>query len=240
MIDVHNHVLFGIDDGSKNLEESINILKNMYSIGYTDVIATPHYISNNLYDTNNKKKKEILEILKNKLREDNIPMNLYLGNEVFIQDNIDKKIINGKIYSLNNSQYILIELPLNERINDDLDIIYELITTGAKVVLAHPERNRVFQQDIKELDNFLELGVLLQGNIDSLSGKYGKKAKTIFKIILKKRQYFVLGSDIHHDKTKYFKRFKKLKNKIIKLTDKTYFDELTSINPQKIINDENI
>ena len=110
-------------------------------------------------------------------------MNLYLGNEVFIQDNIDKKIINGKIYSLNNSQYILIELPLNERINDDLDIIYELITKGAKVVLAHPERNRVFQQDIKELDNFLELGVLLQGNIDSLSGKYGKKAKTIFKII---------------------------------------------------------
>ena len=185
MIDVHNHVLFGIDDGSKNIEESINILKNMYAIGYTDVIATPHYISNDLYDTNNKKKKEILEILKNKLREDNIPMNLYLGNEVFIQDNIDKKIINGKIYSLNNSQYILIELPLNERINDDLDIIYELITTGAKVVLAHPERNRVFQQDIKELDNFLELGVLLQGNIDSLSGKYGKKAKTIFKIILK-------------------------------------------------------
>ena len=106
MIDTHNHVLFGIDDGAKDIEESISILEKMALIGYTSVIATPHYISNDLYDANNKKKKEIIEILKEKLKEKNIKIDLYLGNEIFIQNHIDKKIVRGEIYTLNNSRLI--------------------------------------------------------------------------------------------------------------------------------------
>ncbi len=239
MIDIHNHVLFGIDDGAKDIEESISILEKMSSIGYTSVIATPHYISNDLYDANNKKKKEIIEILKEKLKEKNIKIDLYLGNEIFIQNHIDKKIIRGKIYTLNNSSYMLIELPLNEKLNCDLDILYELINQGAKVILAHPERYRIFQNNIEELEKYLDLGILLQGNIDALSGKYGNYAKKIFKTLLKNRQYFTLASDIHHSNTEYFKRFPNLKKKVIKLTDEDYFNKLCIYNPQKII-DNNV
>ena len=235
MIDTHNHVLFGIDNGAKDIEESISILEKMALIGYTSVIATPHYISNDLYDANNKKKKEIIEILKEKLKEKNIKIDLYLGNEIFIQNHIDKKIVRGEIYTLNNSSYMLIELPLNEKLNCDLDILYELVNQGAKVIIAHPERYRIFQNNIEELEKYLDLGILLQGNIDALSGKYGNNAKKLFKNLLKNRQYFTLASDIHHSNTEYFKRFPTLKKKVIKLTDEDYFNELCIYNPQKII-----
>ena len=239
MIDIHNHVLFGIDDGAKTIEESISILKNMSLIGYTSVIATPHYISSSSYAANNKKKKELINELKEKIKENNIDIDLYLGNEIFIQNHIDKKIIEGEIYTLNNSSYMLIELPLYERLNFDLDIFYELINKGAKVILAHPERYRIFQKNPKEIEKYLELGILLQGNIDSLSGKYGNESKKLFKKILKDRKYFALASDIHHSKTEYFKRFSKLRKKIIKLTDENYFDELLIYNPKKIIDSKN-
>lgn len=238
MIDIHNHVLFGIDDGAKTIEESISILEKMSLMGYTSVIATPHYISSSYYDADNKKKKELINELKEKIKENNIDINLYLGNEIFIQNNIDKKIIKGEIYTLNNSSYILIELPLSERLNFDLDVLYELINKGAKVILAHPERYRIFQKNPSELEKYLDLGILLQGNIDALSGKYGKSAKKLFASLLKRRQYFALASDIHKSKTGYFKRFSKLKKEIIKLTDENYFEELVLHNPQKILENE--
>ncbi|MGN1337092.1 MAG: tyrosine-protein phosphatase [Candidatus Coprovivens sp.] len=239
MIDTHSHILFGIDDGARTIEESISILEKMSQIGYKSIILTPHYISPDMYDANNSKKKELVEILKKELEERNINIDLYLGNEIFIQNDIDKKIIDGEIYTLNNSSYLLIELPLNEKLNDDLDIIYELINQGAKVILAHPERYTQFQKNPKELEKYLELGVLLQGNIDVLSGKNGTKAKKLFKNLLKNRQYFILGSDIHRSSSEYFKRFPKLKKKVISLTDEEYFNDLLINNPQKILESEN-
>lgn len=235
MIDVHSHIIYDIDDGSKSLEESISMIEKMYNAGYTEIIATPHYIENSLYAANNKIKKEKLDIIEKKIIEKNIDVKLYLGNEIFIQDKILKKIIKGEIYTLNNSSYMLIELPLEERLNCDLDILYELTLRGAKVVLAHPERYMIFQKDNSLIDKFLDLGVLFQGNIDALSGKYGKSAKKLFIKLLKNRSYFVLGSDIHTSKSNFYKRVEKLKKEVIKLTDEDYLLDLTVNNPELII-----
>lgn len=238
MIDIHSHVLYGIDDGAKTLDESIAILKKMSELGYTKVIATPHYIDNTEYVANNKKKKELLTELTDKLKEENIKIELFLGNEIFIEDNLLKKMIDQEIYTLNNTNYILLELPLLEKCDYSLDIIYELVRRGVKVVLAHPERYITFQKDKKMIDKYLELGVLFQGNISSLIGKYGKNAQKLFIKLLKAKKYFALASDIHTSDSSLFKEFDLIKKKIIRYTSEEYFDDLLIKNPEKILNNQ--
>ena len=88
MKDLHSHLLFGIDDGSKSLDESICLLKKMQEQNITDLICTPHYIENSKYVCNNKDKLKKIKKLKEKIRKENININLYLGNELFITPNV--------------------------------------------------------------------------------------------------------------------------------------------------------
>ena len=238
MTDIHTHILNEIDDGSRSLEESIEILRHLSEIGFTKVIATPHYIENSEFMAGNKEKKTLLNILKDKLKEENIPIELFLGNEIFIQDNIIEKIYNQEIYTLNNTSFLLIELPLLTKVEFVDEIFFELRKKGVQIVLAHPERYVMIQKNIKLIDSFIEMGCLLQGNIDSLSGKYGKEAKKAFIKILEKRKYFVLASDVHHAHSGYYERFSELKKEVIKLTNEEYFNDLFINNPEKILNDE--
>lgn len=240
MIDIHTHILFGIDDGSKSIEESIGILEKLSKIGFTGVILTPHYIDNSEYVANNKVKKLLLKQLEEKLEEKNIPIKLYLGNEVFIDDDIIEKIYAQEIHTLNNTSFLLVELPLVEKFEYALDVFFELRNRGVQIVLAHPERYVMIQKNVKLINSFIEVGCLLQGNIDSLSGKYGRAAIKIFTKLLKDRKYFVLASDVHHERSSYFERFEDLKNEVIKLTDEAYFNELFIENPKKIIEDVQI
>ena len=113
MKDIHSHLIYGVDDGSKSLEESIELLKKMEKAGTTDLMLTPHYVENSKYVCNNKAKKEIFNKLKERAKKENININLYLGNEVFFTDKFLKLIKNGEIRTLNNSKYLLFEFPMN-------------------------------------------------------------------------------------------------------------------------------
>ncbi len=240
MVDIHTHILYGIDDGSQSIEESLSILAKLSRIGFTDVILTPHYIDNSEYKANNKEKKELLTNLKEEVVKHNIPINLYLGNEVFIDDDILEKIYNHEIYTLNNTSFILIELPLVEKFEYAIEVFFELRKKGVQIVLAHPERYVMIQKNVKLINEFIEIGCLLQGNIDSLSGKYGKAAVKVFTKLLKEHKYFTLASDVHHARSGYFDRFEELKREVIKLTDAAYFNELFVENPKKILADVQI
>ena len=111
MIDIHNHVLPGIDDGSRNKEESISILKKLNDIGF---ICTPHYICGTRYNKNNRDKKILLNQIKSDLIKDNIKVDLYLGNEVYINNEINELVLKGEISTLDNSRFILVELSFND------------------------------------------------------------------------------------------------------------------------------
>lgn len=108
MIDMHCHILYGIDDGCKTIEESIETIRNMKSVGFNTIVLTPHYIEDSLFKANNNLKLERLEILKEELLKNNIDVNLFLGNEIFINESINELIINKEIRSINNTRYILI------------------------------------------------------------------------------------------------------------------------------------
>jgi protein-tyrosine phosphatase len=195
MKDIHSHLLYGIDDGTSSIKESINIIKKLYSIGFTDLILTPHYIEETNYNADNKEKEARLEYLKEALLKENIDINLYLGNEIFITNNISELLKRGEVSTLVNSRYILIEFSLYHQLSNDRDILLDLINEGYTPILAHPERYEYYQDDINYFKDLVNRGVLLQGNLLSLVDT--KKKRKLLTKLLKENLIHFLGTDIH-------------------------------------------
>ena len=203
MTDIHNHLLFGVDDGAKSLEESIRVLEEMELAGYENVILTPHYIKDSSYHNSRVDNLHRLDILKSGLRANNININLYLGNEIYIDDDIYELLNKGLISSLNNSNYLLIELPMSGIYDNYMGIFKDLINRGYNVILAHPERYISFQNDFNKIYELEKIGVYFQSNIASLVGKYGDGAKQTIIRLLKEKKIAFLATDIHHAKHDY-------------------------------------
>lgn len=234
MIDVHNHLLFGIDDGSKSLEDSVLIIRKLSEIGITDIILTPHFITDSSYVSSRENNLILMEKLKNALDENNINVNLYLGNEIYIDREIEKLIYEKKISKLNNTNYLLIELPMSGEWEGYQDVFMDLINDGYNVVLAHPERYNSFQADFDKIYELEEIGVLFQCNIGSVIGNYGRAAKKIIKRMLKEDLIYMFGTDIHRDKGDY--NFLSDAKKIIrKYTSDEKMNDLLVNNAKKII-----
>lgn len=230
MKDIHNHILFGIDDGSNSYQQSIEILKCLEERGVTDIVATPHYIMGTNYNSDNKKKLELLNKLQKKTS-----INLYMGNEVYIDTDILEHIKNNQISTINNSRYLLVELPLNEKLECANEIVFELRNNGIVPILAHPERYHYLTID--DLKKFIEQGCLLQGNIPSLLGKYGKNAKHNLELLLKKKMIHVLGTDTHSNFGIDIDKCLKLLKSMV---DEEMYLDLLERNFTKIINNEKI
>ena len=238
MKDLHSHILYGIDDGSKSIEESISLLKEMSKKGIEELILTPHYVERSNYNCNNKSKQEIFKVLKKRVEEENIDIQLYLGNEVFISSNFLELLKKKEIMTLNGSKYLLFEFPMRQIYNNTSQIVNELVSHGYVPVLAHPERYITFQEHPTLVEEYLRSGVLLQGNLTSLFGKYGRKAEKTLKFFLKNKWITFLGSDTHHD---VCFDAKKLEKKLLKITkDKDYVDALLHKNFDRVIHNEDI
>ena len=236
--DLHSHILYGIDDGSNTIEESIVLLKEMEKAGTKELILTPHYIENSKYNANNRSKEALFRQLKKKVKEENINIDLYLGNEVFFSNNMIELIKKGEIKTLNKSKYLLFEFPMTRFYNNSLEVINQLVSNGYIPVLAHPERYIEFQKNPNLVIEYLKSGVLLQGNFTSLFGKYGRHSRKVLKLYLKNKWITFIGSDAHHEVAYDNKKLEKMLLKITK--DKKYTEELLSKNFDKVINNEDI
>jgi protein-tyrosine phosphatase len=233
-IDVHCHALYGIDDGSRSIDESINIINNLYNIGFNDIILTPHYIDGTEYSCNNFGKKILISTLKDRLNNPNI--HLYLGNEIFLFDKIMEYVKNDEIMSLNSTKYLLIEFPMEYQINNTDEYLFKLISYGYIPVIAHPERYGFIQKNPNEITKYINMGVLFQGNYASITGRYGHHAERTLKFLLKHHYISFLGSDTHHETSTFYKDFAKMKRRIIAIVGNEEFTKLAYTNPLKIIN----
>ena len=240
MIDMHNHILYGIDDGCKTIEESIETIKNMKKIGFNSIVLTPHYIEDSSFNANNNLKLQRLEILKEELLKNNIDVNLFLGNEIFINESINELIINKEIRSINNTRYILIELPFNNQILNLDDYLYELKLKGYKIIIAHPERYTYFKDNYEEARKLYDSGVLFQVNYGSIIGQYGSSSLKLVKKLLKDDMVDFISTDIHKPSSSLFDKFDDIKHKIIKIIGIDKFKDISYNNILKVINDEDI
>ena len=159
-----------------------------------------------------------------------------MGNEIYIDSEIIDLFKKGIISSLNNSKYLLIELPMSGENEIYYDVFLDLINMGYKVILAHPERYISFQKDFNKVYELKELGVLFQCNVGSILGDYGSNAKKTIKRLLKEHLISFMGTDIHHNKKDYMfvenakKKFRKY------LTDKE-IEDIFENNPRKYLLD---
>ncbi|MBR1796187.1 hypothetical protein IJ765_02920 [Candidatus Saccharibacteria bacterium] len=230
MIDVHSHILYGIDDGSKSISESADILDGLKEQGFTDIILTPHYVADTTYVSPRKNNLKLMRSLQKAAPEG---IKLHLGNEIYVDRNIDELLSQKVISSLADSKYLLIELPMSGEFEGYEDIFDSLRLKGYQVVLAHPERYSSTHHDYSIIEKLHESGVLFQCNYGSFIGQYGHKSQKLAKKLAKNKLIFMLGTDIHHarDYSEIAKSLKKLR----RYYTAEELEDLTTNHPRKII-----
>lgn len=238
MIDIHSHILPSIDDGSRDMDMSIDMAKLYIGNGFKKIVATPHYIEGleNSSRSNNRIK---LKELQANLREEGIGLEVYMGHEVMISLDLIKKLKDGFISSLNGSKYVLIELPMYDIPLYTENVFYNLQLMGYVPILAHPERNLKIIEDPNILLRYVRSGVLAQLNLPSLEEKYGRDVKNTAKILLRHNLIHFVSSDAHSSS----RRSPEVSDaiKILKtLVGEGQFRKLTSINASLVLEGKSI
>ncbi|MBU3144966.1 tyrosine-protein phosphatase [Clostridium sp. CF012] len=197
MIDFHSHIIHGIDDGAKNLDMSLEMVKISESEGVEYICATPHFITEE-FEINREKYIEKLNRLVLACREENLKIKILSGLEIYMHPNLPKLYKEKKIWGINDSEYLLIELPMGQFPMYTENVFYELKLLGARPILAHPERNVKIMKNHDLIINLIEQGVLMQINAGSLLGDYGKEVKKTAESFVKRNMIHILGSDGHN------------------------------------------
>ena len=236
MIDFHSHILPNIDDGSSNMEETLNIIKEAKIAGFDGIISTSHYLEG-YYVVSKAERTMLLEAIKSKLKQDEFDIDLYLGSEIYITNNIFELLQEEKASSINDTNYVLFELPFNAKPLNLYDVIYDMI--GCKLVpisisiypFVHKDPNIIFE--------LINKGVLMQANYGSFIGQYGNKTKLIAKKLLENNMIHFLGSDVHRFGSIYANMGKCI-DKIVSIIGKDRFEILSTVNPKIILQNKEI
>ncbi len=195
-VDMHSHLIPGIDDGAKDYEESESIINGLKEMGYKQLITTPHIISDfykNTYDSITEQNQKLNLYLEEKGKSSNIKAaaEYYLDSE--FMDLVEQK----KLLTLGDSDYVLFELSMVEKPYNLKDVIFKMLLNGYKPVLAHPERYSFLAGD---LNNYLDLknrGVFFQINLMSLVGHYSKGVQKTAELLIDNNLVDFVGTDCH-------------------------------------------
>ncbi len=196
MVDIHCHILPGLDDGPADMDTSLKMLEHAASCGTTAIIATPHYYRG-FFENGFDEVVRNLELLKTAAAASCMDIAIYPGQEVFLDGRTVEMYKQGVIKGLNGSRYLLAELPMHDYSSSFLDIIYELRLLGAVPVIAHPERYDYIMQDISRLNPFIDEGCLFQINTGSIQGIFGKAVQKASKALIEAGLCNFLASDAH-------------------------------------------
>ena len=197
-IDIHSHILPGIDDGPQYLFESVEMAKRYLETGATCVIATPHYIPGTGWNATreiiNERKKE-LEI---QLEEQGIHIKILTGMEISFDPPLCLKSEFNNLLSLGETGYYLVETPLSILPPDFLDMVLEFKRMAKGIILAHPERSRYFQNNPSMLKSLVDKDIYVQVNSGSILGHYGNRARKSVMSMFEKGYIHFIASDSHN------------------------------------------
>ena len=196
MIDIHCHILPGIDDGSKDLDETIKMCKIAVSEGIHHIIATPHYIQYHDYKTRDELI-PLLAMVNERLKEEQIELQLSIGHEVYVTPDLVSLVQHQEVATLNDSRYLLIEFPMNSIPTYIEELIYELKLIGVTPIIAHPERYREIIENPNSLIKYIELGALCQSNVGSINGLFGSEIQKTVMILIKHHMIHFVSTDAH-------------------------------------------
>jgi tyrosine-protein phosphatase YwqE len=197
-IDIHSHILPGIDDGAKDISKSIELVKAFQELGISQIITTPH-ISHYVWNNSPEIIQNKLIETRNSLEEKKINTPIRAAAEYFMDDWFENHFKNEKLLTLKDN-YVLVEISYQSPPINLHKIIFDLKVAGYVPVLAHPERYIYFHKNLDEYGKLKNLGCLFQLNLLATIGYYGSKAAKTADELLKKGMYDFCGTDIHHRK----------------------------------------
>ena len=238
MIDIHNHIIFDVDDGCITKDTSIKVILEEMEAGVTDFFLTPH-VDFNENISNLDKIEQHYNILCNEIKEMGHNINLHLGYELGPGFNIAEYIQKGKDLTLgNNSRYVLIG-PFFSQLSRNVDVIlFDLQMMGKTPIIAHPERMYYYIEAPSILESYLNKGFLFQLNGPSLLGKYGKEIKEFAHKLIDLNWVSFVASDNHRNHG--YSIMGKVKDYIVENWGEAKAIELLETNPKKIISNESI
>ena len=195
-VDIHSHILYGLDDGAKTIEETKDLLQSLRSFGFEQFIATPHTTPLVWENT----KEGILNQYENVcLQAELTPKDLRVASEYLMDDSFLKRLEHERLLALKDN-YVLIEMSYINPPIQLYEIIMELASQGYQPVLAHPERYNFYKNDYDSFKRLKKAGCLFQLNLLSVTGYYGSGITEVADYLLKQNMYDFVGSDVHHQK----------------------------------------
>ena len=229
MIDIHSHIIHGVDDGPSSIDESLRMLEKAENAGVKMIIATPH-LHEPLFAAS--QIAENYQELQRRSKDFNV--SIKMGYEVFIRpftEELGKKLDD---LVLGTSRYVLMELPFESIPIYSFDYIFKHQITGKQIIISHPERYRGFLKDINTCLTFLEKGCLMQLDAASITGVYGRRVKEFAKQMIKLRLVHFVASNAHTAED-YSKRYTKAYRKVVKWAGEEYSDKLFFRNAKAIL-----
>jgi protein-tyrosine phosphatase len=194
MIDIHHHLLYGLDDGAADIETSLAMAEMAIDDGITHVVCTPH--ANSEYSFSPEENAARLNRLREKLGD---RLTLGLGCDFHLSyDNIGDALANPSKYSINGKQYLLVEFPdfgIPQNISESF---YEMSVAGIVPIITHPERNLTLMQKTEKLADWIRMGCLVQVTAGSVMGRFGKGPQRVARQLLDRQWVHVVATDAHN------------------------------------------
>jgi tyrosine-protein phosphatase YwqE len=195
-VDIHSHLIPGIDDGAETIEDSLAIIKRMQELGFKKLVTTPHIQQEHFKNT----PEIILEglgILRDAILHENVPIEVQASAEYMIDDGFEEKSSGGRLLTFGDN-YVLVELSYFNPHPNLKTIIFNLQIDGYKVILAHPERYTYWFSEIEKFEELKDRGVFFQLNLVSLSGYYPGPIRKFAEKMIDLGMFEFVGSDMHN------------------------------------------
>ena len=240
MIDIHCHILNGIDDGSGNMTDSLEMAQLAAHNGTRAIFATPHCnIPGSFENFWNEELEHKLRTLQKALKDHEINLTLYSGQEIYLEENFLHRIKHNELITLNRSRYLLVELDFYERADDAYKKIHALVSEGYVPIIAHPERYAFVGEDADAVKKLRKLGALIQLNSGSLKGSFGKLPAIIAESMMHNQLADFVASDAHsqYSRTPDLSQAHEF---ICENFSYEYADKLLRTNPENVINNNEI
>ncbi|MGH7889143.1 MAG: tyrosine-protein phosphatase, partial [Thermodesulfobacteriota bacterium] len=197
MVDIHCHLLPNVDDGPAQWEESLEMARMAVRDGISISVTTPHCIQGTKWEPHPDEIREKVNELNHRLLYEKIPLTVLTGMEVGISENLPELVNSGRVLTLGDSNYLLVEIPFISIPLGIEEVIFNLKAKGIITVLAHPERNKEIQKNPKRVLELVNAGALVQITAGSCCGYFGENAMRCVKELAKLGAIHAVASDAH-------------------------------------------
>lgn len=195
-IDMHCHILPGVDDGAADIAQTKEMLQIAYDEGIRCIIATPHHHPHRGHERPEILKKK-LTLVRRAAKEIDEKFRIYLGTEIYFGQDVPERLDRGEILSMNQRRRVLIEFSPSDSYSYIQQSIQQIQMHGYEVILAHAERYPCLTNDVELVEHIVNMGVDIQVNAGSIIGESGRKIKQFVKTLMDQDMVFGVGTDAH-------------------------------------------